>query len=105
MTAATSQKSVYFIHSKKTVSASMAATLRADGKWFEKHPQANEYIRPMSADEIMLCWVAPGWIVTGGVTRVTKIGPGVRERQMLRIDTAAAGRVNPSPSRRNHNDV
>jgi hypothetical protein len=71
----------------------MDATLRADGKWFEKHPQMNMYIRPMSADEIMLCWVAPGYVITGGVTRVTQIVPGVRERHQLRIDVAPIGRT------------
>jgi hypothetical protein len=73
-------------------SAAADATSEADRIWFEQHPGVNERIRPMSLDEIMHTWVPPGWVVTGGVTRVTQIVPGARYRQQLEIFREPIGR-------------
>lgn len=59
------------------------ATSEADRIWFEQHPQSRELIRDMTPSEIMLAWAAPGYVVTGGLTYVEQIFPGIRLRRQI----------------------
>ncbi len=76
--------------SLQVVNDAFEAASEADRIWFEKHPEINTYIRPMTPGEIMFIGTWEGGTVTGGMVQVTQLAPGVRERKWIRIDAEAA---------------